>query len=131
MVDLPKAFRPAALRLAAKPRRQQQIESDERRGSAADRGYDHRWAVASRQFRRNHPLCCCCRANGHVTASQVTDHIIPHRGDDALFWDMSNWQALCHRCHNEIKATIEAAYLKGNAKVADLTLARLLPQHFG
>ena len=28
------------------------------------------------------------------------DHIIPHRGDQKLFWDKSNWQALCHRHHS-------------------------------
>jgi 5-methylcytosine-specific restriction protein A len=25
----------------------------------------------------------------------VVDHIVPHRGDKKLFWDSSNWQALC------------------------------------
>ena len=28
------------------------------------------------------------------------DHIKPHRGDLKLFWDRSNWQALCHRHHS-------------------------------
>ena len=27
------------------------------------------------------------------------DHIVPHRGDMSLFWDVNNWQALCHECH--------------------------------
>jgi 5-methylcytosine-specific restriction protein A len=30
----------------------------------------------------------------------VVDHIIPHRGDQALFWDEENWQPLCLVCHN-------------------------------
>jgi 5-methylcytosine-specific restriction protein A len=25
----------------------------------------------------------------------VVDHIRPHMGDPALFWDEGNWQALC------------------------------------
>jgi len=29
-----------------------------------------------------------------------TDHIIPHRGDQALFWDETNWQRLCLPCHS-------------------------------
>jgi 5-methylcytosine-specific restriction protein A len=30
----------------------------------------------------------------------VVDHVIPHKGDRALFWDeANNWQALCARCH--------------------------------
>ena len=28
------------------------------------------------------------------------DHIIAHRGDPKLFWDQSNWRALCHSCHS-------------------------------
>ncbi|WP_189426952.1 HNH endonuclease [Devosia pacifica] len=31
------------------------------------------------------------------------DHITPHRGDDQLFWDRTNWQALCAHCHNSTK----------------------------
>lgn len=30
----------------------------------------------------------------------VVDHIVPHRGDDRLFWDEENWQALCKNCHD-------------------------------
>ena len=32
--------------------------------------------------------------------SPTVDHIIPHRGDPELFWDRSNWQALCKNCHD-------------------------------
>jgi 5-methylcytosine-specific restriction endonuclease McrA len=32
--------------------------------------------------------------------AQVVDHITPHRGDPAKFWDAANWQALCKRCHD-------------------------------
>ena len=31
----------------------------------------------------------------------VVDHIIPHRGDEKMFWDEANWQALCKRCHDK------------------------------
>ena len=30
----------------------------------------------------------------------LLDHIIPHRGDQKLFWDEGNWQALCKACHD-------------------------------
>ena len=33
----------------------------------------------------------------------VVDHIVPHKGDMALFWDKSNWQGLCAHCHNSHK----------------------------
>jgi 5-methylcytosine-specific restriction protein A len=35
----------------------------------------------------------------YVKATDV-DHIKPHRGDNVLFWDQSNWQSLCHRHHS-------------------------------
>lgn len=37
-------------------------------------------------------------APGHVA-----DHIRPHRGDEALFWDASNLQCLCKVCHDKHK----------------------------
>lgn len=41
-----------------------------------------------------------------MTPARVVDHITPHRGDVALFWDESNWQALCDfttpfNCHGQ------------------------------
>lgn len=30
----------------------------------------------------------------------VGDHIVPHRGDQKLFWDRSNWKPLCEHHHN-------------------------------
>jgi 5-methylcytosine-specific restriction protein A len=35
-----------------------------------------------------------------VTAATVVDHVIPHKGDKALFWDESNWQPMCAPCHS-------------------------------
>lgn len=44
--------------------------------------------------------------NGVIAAADVVDHIVPHRGDQSLFWDESNWQALCKR-HHDIKTSTE------------------------
>jgi 5-methylcytosine-specific restriction protein A len=41
-----------------------------------------------------------CAAAGRITPAQVCDHIVPHRGDRALFWNPRNHQALCAGCHN-------------------------------
>ena len=41
-------------------------------------------------------------AEGKYVKATVVDHIIPHRGDQKLFWDRGNWQALCKR-HHDIK----------------------------
>ena len=38
---------------------------------------------------------------GRYTKATVVDHIQPHRGDPKLFWDQSNWQSLCKRCHDK------------------------------
>lgn len=60
----------------------------------------NRWKQASKAYLYKHPLCVMCEKKGITTTSQETDHIKPHRGDVKLFWDSSNWQALCKRCHS-------------------------------
>lgn len=71
---------------------------DER--TAAEKGYGTRWQKASRQYLRAHPLCRRCKERGVYTKATVVDHIVPHRGDQMLFWDRSNWQPLCKKCHD-------------------------------
>ncbi|WP_350343240.1 HNH endonuclease signature motif containing protein [Proteinivorax tanatarense] len=75
------------------------IHTDDR-PSAAKRGYDSRWRKARARFLKVHPLCVRCNSEGKLIKATVVDHIIPHRGDELLFWDESNWQALCKRCHD-------------------------------
>ncbi len=71
--------------------------------TAAERGYGHRWRKARASFLREHPLCAMCLADGLTVAATVVDHINPHRGDQSLFWDNSNWQPLCASCHSGAK----------------------------
>lgn len=85
-----------AMQMAAERRRL----ADQARGSAASRGYDARWRKAAGQFLRSHPLCVRCSADGRSVGAEVVDHIIPHKGDQRLFWDRSNWQVLCKSCHD-------------------------------
>lgn len=63
--------------------------------------YDRRWRRSRKLYLDKHPLCVECARAGKVTPATVVDHIIPHRGDIELFWDVDNWQALCTKCHNE------------------------------
>ena len=65
-----------------------------------DRGYTYEWRKASKAFIKKHPLCAICFERGILTAATVVDHIVPHRGDRKLFWDKTNWQALCKPCHD-------------------------------
>ena len=74
---------------------------DRLRGGAAARGYDSRWQKARDLFLKQHPLCAFCQAEGKIVPATVVDHIIPHRGDQTLFWDQSNWEALCKDCHDK------------------------------
>lgn len=37
----------------------------------------------------------------------IIDHIKPHRGDQTLFWDKTNWQALCSHHHSSTKQRLE------------------------
>lgn len=77
----------------------------------ADRNEGRAWykTVAWRRLRWQVLLdalftCERCKAGwGHDTAQLVCDHIAPHRGDAALFWDRANLQCLCKACHDGAK----------------------------
>lgn len=75
-------------------------ESDQRRGTAASRGYGAKWQKLSRAYLDAHTECRICKAAGLVVVSEVVDHIVPHRGDMGLFWQRMNWQPLCKTCHD-------------------------------
>lgn len=81
--------------------------ADAQRGNAAQRGYDGRWNRARRLFLAEQPLCRMCQAQGIITLATVVDHVVPHRGDPALFWDRNNWQPLCKRHHDRDKQRLE------------------------
>lgn len=71
--------------------------------SSRERGYSWKWEKARKRFLFEHPTCAMCRTDGRLTAAGVVDHIVPHKGDQALFWLESNWQSLCRTCHNSRK----------------------------
>ena len=93
-----------------------------RRGSARARGYTRRWDKASKAFLRAHPLCLGCTAMGRVEGAVLTDHIVPHRGNQALFWDEANWQPSCRWHHDTVKKKLEALYEIGGIGAEDLRL---------
>lgn len=73
----------------------------ETKRSAASRGYTSKWQKESKRYLRDNPLCVMCKANGRFVEATVVDHIVPHRGNQKLFWSHSNWQALCKPCHDK------------------------------
>ena len=73
---------------------------DRQRPSASARGYGARWRKARLAFLAGHPLCASCQAEGCLVPATVVDHVVPHRGDQTLFWDESNWAPACKPCHD-------------------------------
>ena len=49
----------------------------------------------------------------HAENSAVIDHIVPHNGDRALFWDPSNLQAVSKAYHDRQKQRLEQLTLGG------------------
>lgn len=85
-------------------------DANQARGTAASRGYGSRWRKARRAFLSENPLCKTCEARDVVTEATVVDHVVPHKGDDTLFWDPKNWQSQCEPCHNTKTATEDGGF---------------------
>lgn len=82
--------------------RERKARFDKKRPSSSGRGYTGAWDKARAGFLASHRRCRICGE-----PSEVVDHIRPHKGDKALFWDKDNWQALCAHCHNSTKQKAE------------------------
>ncbi len=88
----------------------------DRRGTRHEQGYTNDWHRARTRYLSEHPLCVMGQARGRISPANVVDHIIPHRGDEVLFWDETNWQALCAPCHNGPKRRQENADARARGK---------------
>jgi 5-methylcytosine-specific restriction protein A len=53
------------------------------------------------------PWCRMCARIGRTTPATIVDHVEPHRGDHALFFDPSNLQSLCAPHHDATKQRAE------------------------
>lgn len=76
---------------------------EDRRGSAASRGYDREWQRLRLMVLRREPLCRMCAQWGVIMPATDVDHIIPKRegGQDTF----ENLQPLCHSHHSQKTAT--------------------------
>lgn len=63
--------------------------------------YGRRWGKVRAAYLAEHPWCVDCVAEGVKGLAEELDHIEPHRGDQALFWDESNWAGRCKRHHSQ------------------------------
>lgn len=61
------------------------------------------------------PLCEWCERQGRITAASVADHVIPHKGDEALFFDGDNLASLCKPHHDGAKQADERRGFSGQA----------------
>lgn len=61
-----------------------------------------RWTHIRRTQLALEPLCRMCLESEIVTEATVCDHVIPHRGDEVLFWS-GPFQSLCGSCHSRHK----------------------------
>jgi 5-methylcytosine-specific restriction enzyme A len=65
-----------------------------------------RWSVLKRDLF----ICQLCGTAQIETSKMVADHIRPHRGNPALFWDDENIWAVDAECHNTHCQSIEARH---------------------
>lgn len=62
--------------------------------------YNNKWEIERKEYLIDHCWCVECLKNNIYTLATEVDHKIPHEGNMKLFWDKSNWQALCKSCHS-------------------------------
>jgi len=87
--------------------------STRRRGASG--AYRHLYQSGSYRrgrvmFLAEHPFCATCARAERTTIATELDHIIPHKGDADLFFDTSNWQGLCKRCHDRKTASGDGGF---------------------
>jgi 5-methylcytosine-specific restriction endonuclease McrA len=103
--------------------------------TARQRGYDSRWERARADFlaEPDNQFCVRCKERGLLNAGTlrmdgsaetnprriglVVNHRIPHRGDQSLFWDRSNWEPLCHDDHDITTQRAEHGRVTGTVDV--------------
>jgi 5-methylcytosine-specific restriction protein A len=62
--------------------------------------YGRKWREARLVHLAEHPLCLECLTAALIVPATEVDHIVPHKGDMATFWDRKNLQSLCIACHS-------------------------------
>jgi 5-methylcytosine-specific restriction enzyme A len=119
MPTRPPLYRPT---YALSPTLAQSREAYERqRGSAASRGYDHRWRAFRASVLASNPLCADRLARGALTPAADVHHVVKLRMAPGRRLDPTNVSALCSVCH--ARRTGRGARLTGRALVARAPMA--------
>ena len=95
--------------IGAAPRSEQERNQHRDRAQAWRKWYRiARWkALRIKIFKRDLFTCRMCARLEGKTSQLVCDHIKPHRGNAAMFWNEDNLQTLCKRCHDTEKQKAE------------------------
>lgn len=78
--------------------------------------YDRHWRANRAAYLADNPLCVHCLQRSLIKLATVVDHIKPHKGDAALFSDVSNWQSLCKRCHDRKTVLFDGGFGRGRQR---------------
>ena len=78
--------------------------------SSAKQGYGRSWQKLREWWLRRNPLCVECAKNTRVTPATDLEHIVPHKGDKALFYNTKNLQGLCKACHSRKTASEDGGF---------------------
>lgn len=57
----------------------------------------YRWKQLRAKIIKAHPFCSVCSSTDNLSVH----HIVPPKGDEALFFDENNLVVLCMKCHNK------------------------------
>lgn len=68
------------------------------------------WHKIRKEYLMKHPLCSRCAQFNITTIANQVDHITPHRGDHTLFYNQSNFMALCQSCHSHKTAMYDGGF---------------------
>lgn len=106
------------------------------RETTAQRGYGARWQRERLDFLSQpwNQFCVKCKARGLLNPGTMrldgtletnrrrvglrVDHIVPHKGDQRLFWNQDNWQPLCADDHDIVKQREEHGQQTGAVDIS-------------
>ncbi|CAO4162660.1 Putative HNH nuclease YajD [Methylorubrum populi] len=121
MATRPRTFRPGSGRGSDADRQARARDYDQRRRAESETRALYgtaRWQRRRAAQLRLEPLCRRCRDEGRIVAATVADHVVPHRGDVAAFWE-GELQSLCTPCHNQAKQAEERAAPIGSLAIGN------------
>lgn len=115
MPQKPRQHRPPG---HTRQKREARREQDQRRGSAAERGYTRKWREHVAWLRQQPEFIFCACGCGELM--QCVDHIEAVSGaSDPLFWDLENHQPMTNDCHRRKTIEIDGGF--GHKPVSDAT----------